>query len=582
MRRNLFIILGVALAVVAGVVGWLVQTAGGTVVIRDLRFEGTNGTLMSALLYVPGTATAKTPAPGILAVHGYINSRETQSGFAIELARRGYVVLALDQTGHGYSDPPAFANGFGGPDGLRYLRSLDIVDKSNIGLEGHSMGGWTLLAAAAVMKDDYKSAVLEGSSTGAPFAAEGSPTWPRNLAVVYSRFDEFSPLMWSIPRAADVTRSDKLKKVFGTAEDIVPGKIYGSIADGTARALFTPVTTHPGDHISDAAIGYAIDWFGQTLSGAKPLPTSNQVWIWKELATLVGFIGFVFFILGMGGVLLRTKTFSRLTGKAPAPKPLAGPAWCIGAAVSAAIPAVFFYTFMTLGAKVVASWFFPQAITSQIMVWALMNGAISVVLFLVWHFVTAAGQGATAATYGLVESDKVGWGRIGLDALYAIAVVFAGYLLLAAADYFFKIDFRFWVLALKPMSTLQLGIFLRYLVPFAAFFLISSLTLHAQFRRPEANGWARYFANMAIMAGGFLVFLLLEYVVLFARGKLLNPGQPLNTIVAIQFLPLMIVASIFSTWFYEKTGRVYAGAFVNALFVTWYIVAGQAIQFALR
>ena len=187
MRRNLFIILGVALVVVAGIAGWLVQTAGGTVVIRDLRFEGANGTLMSALLYVPRTATAKTPAPGILAVHGYINSRETQSGFAIELARRGYVVLALDQTGHGYSDPPAFANGFGGPDGLKFLRSLDIVDKNNIGLEGHSMGGWTFLAAAAAMKDGYKSAVLEGSSTGAPFAAEGSPAWPRNLAVVYSR-----------------------------------------------------------------------------------------------------------------------------------------------------------------------------------------------------------------------------------------------------------------------------------------------------------------------------------------------------------------------------------------------------------
>ncbi|WP_201721683.1 hypothetical protein [Caulobacter sp. B11] len=29
----------------------------------------------------------------MLAVHGYINSRETQSPFAIEFARRGYVVL---------------------------------------------------------------------------------------------------------------------------------------------------------------------------------------------------------------------------------------------------------------------------------------------------------------------------------------------------------------------------------------------------------------------------------------------------------------------------------------------------------
>lgn len=582
MKRNLCIILGVALVIVAGVIGWLVQTSGGSIAIRDVRFVGTNGTLMSGLLYVPRTATAKTPAPGILAVHGYINSRETQSGFAIELARRGYVVLAMDQTGHGYSDPPAFANGFGGPDGLKFLRSLDIVDRNNIGLEGHSMGGWTLLAAAMVMQDGYKSAVLEGSSTGAPFAAEGTTTWPRNLAVVYSRYDEFSPLMWGVPKAADVVRSDKLKKVFGTDTDIVPGKVYGSIPDGTARVLFTPVTTHPGDHLSNAAIGYAIDWFGRTLTGGNALPTTNQVWIWKELATLVGFISFVFFVLGMGGVLLRTKTFARLAGPVPAAKPLTGAAWWIAAAVSAAIPVVFYYLFMTLGAKVVPSWFFPQAITSQIMVWALMNGAIFVVLFIAWHFVTASKQGATAVTYGLVQPDKVGWGRIGMDAVYAIAVVFAGYLLLVCADYFFKIDFRFWVLALKPMSSLQLGIFLRYLIPFAAFFLISSLTLHAEYRLPKANAWGRYFANMGIMAGGFLVFLLLEYIVLFARGMLLNADQPLNTIVAIQFLPLMIVASIFSTWFYEKTGRVYAGAFVNALFVTWYIVAGQAIQFPLK
>ena len=103
---------------------------------------------MSGLLYIPPNATPQIPAPGILAVHGYINSRETQDGFAIEFARRGYVVLALDQTGHGYSDPPAFAGGFGGPDGLAYLRSLEFVDKNNIGLEGHSMGGWTVLAAA--------------------------------------------------------------------------------------------------------------------------------------------------------------------------------------------------------------------------------------------------------------------------------------------------------------------------------------------------------------------------------------------------------------------------------------------------
>jgi len=147
--------------------------------VRDIRFMGSNGTEMSALLYIPKGVTAKNPAPGIVAIHGYINSRETQDGFAIEFARRGYVVLAPDQTGHGYSDPPAFGNGFGGPDSLVYLRSLDIVDKNNIGLEGHSMGGWAIGDAAGAFPNDYKSFILEGSSTGTLGAPDGTRLSPR-------------------------------------------------------------------------------------------------------------------------------------------------------------------------------------------------------------------------------------------------------------------------------------------------------------------------------------------------------------------------------------------------------------------
>src|ERR1044072_6337337 len=153
-RRLLWI--GVALIVLGGLLAHFIQTTGG-IRILDVRFAGTGAIPMSALLYVPPNATVKTPAPGILAVHGYFNSREAQDGFAIEFARRGYVVLALDQRGHGYSAPPAFADGFGGPDGLRYLRSLDIVDKDNIGLEGHSMGGWTVVHAAAAFPEGYKA-----------------------------------------------------------------------------------------------------------------------------------------------------------------------------------------------------------------------------------------------------------------------------------------------------------------------------------------------------------------------------------------------------------------------------------------
>src|SRR3984885_3935352 len=119
---KLFIV-GCVVILAGAILAHLVQTSDG-VKVRDVGFVASHGVVMSALLYQPANATAKTPAPGILAVHGYINSRETQDAFAIEFARRGYVVLALDQRGHGYSEGAATTKGFGGPDGLRYLRQL--------------------------------------------------------------------------------------------------------------------------------------------------------------------------------------------------------------------------------------------------------------------------------------------------------------------------------------------------------------------------------------------------------------------------------------------------------------------------
>src|SRR5438132_3658983 len=304
-------ILGVVLILAGGLLAHLTQTAGG-IRIQDVRFKGAKGNTMSALLYIPSNATPQIPAPGILAVHGYINSRETQDGFAIEFARRGYVVLALDQTGHGYSDAPAFANGFGGPDGLAYLRSLDFVDKTNIGLEGHSMGGWTVLAAATAMPNDYKSMVLEGSSTGKPFADEGTTAWPRNVALVFAQYEEFPVLMWGVDRARDVTQSPKLRALFGTSGAVEPGKVYGDLAQGSARVLYTPAITHPDEHISHQAIGYSLDWFARTLSGGTPRPADDQIWFRKEIGTLIALIGFVALLIGVFDGLLEAPMFSHL------------------------------------------------------------------------------------------------------------------------------------------------------------------------------------------------------------------------------------------------------------------------------
>jgi pimeloyl-ACP methyl ester carboxylesterase len=567
-------VLGVVLILAGGLLAHFTQTAGG-IRIQDVRFQGAKGNTMSALLYIPPNATPQIPAPGILAVHGYINSRETQDGFAIEFARRGYVVLALDQTGHGYSDPPAFANGFGGPDGLAYLRSLEIVDKNNIGLEGHSMGGWTVLAAATAMPNDYKSMVLEGSSTGKPFAAEGTPSWPRNVALVFAQYEEFSTLMWGVDRARDVTQSPKLWALFGTQGPVQPGKVYGDIAQGTARVLYTPAITHPAEHISHEAIGHSLDWFAKTLQGGTPRPVDDQIWFRKEIGTLIALIGFVALLIGAFDALLEAPMYSRLRlpeiadGTMPEHTAASGRRWTTAFILSAFIPALTFYPAFALGGTFVKpSAFLPQGITNQILVWAVINGLITLALM---RFAPKR-----ASRSGIVLQSVV----------IAVASVAIGYAALWLADLAFKIDFRFWIVALKLMSAKQFLIFLIYVVPFTAFFVVALHVLHRNFSTMAAPRGALYLTNMLALTLGFIVLVGGQYGILWLTGKLFNPLPdpgfvPLSTIVAIQFVPLLAICAVIATFTWRRTGSSLPGALICGLFVTWYVVAGTATQAAI-
>lgn len=586
--RKHWIVMAVALLMVlfGGALGWFVQTDGGNITIKDIRFVGTNGTVMSALLYIPKGVTAKTPAPGILAIHGYINSRETQDGFAIEFARRGYVVLALDQTGHGYSDGPAFANGFGGPDGLKYISSLDIVDKKNIGLEGHSMGGWASVVAAGVYTDSYKSIVLEGSSTGTFGGGVGTATFPKNLGLVFSKYDEFSSLMWGSDSGVGIVNTKKLQTQFGTTSPVEVGKLYGSIQDGTARKLYQPNVTHPGDHISTVAIGAAMEWMGMTLQGGKPLATTDQTWYWKEFGTLIALIGMVIFIFPLGALLLRAPFFKSLRQPMPERKGLVGWGWWVGAALLIAIPTISFYWFQHWGNTNVAAQdftFWPQNITTGIMVWAVFNGLISLGLFLIWHFaLNHRLTGATFGNYGLTwPGARTFWSQIGKTALLAISIIAGAYALLVFSDFAFKTDFRFWVVAVKLMDQTQFRIFLDYLIPFVAFFLVLGIGLHGQLRL-KGNADRRQtlaramLVNTILVSVGFVILLLINYVPLFINGIQGIPTESLLNIVAFQFVPLMAIVGSVSTYFYYKTGHIYLGAFLNGMLITWIIVAGTA------
>ena len=145
LKRNSFwLALSLVVMLVSAIVASAVQTAGGTVAVKDLQWETSSGRTLNALLFKPDTATADNQAPAIIVSHGWWNNREMQDANYVELARRGYVVMSIDMYGHGNSDPlPAdelAVNGTGMYDAVKLIADLPYVDVDRIGVSGHSNG----------------------------------------------------------------------------------------------------------------------------------------------------------------------------------------------------------------------------------------------------------------------------------------------------------------------------------------------------------------------------------------------------------------------------------------------------------
>ena len=559
MRKWGFFILGLVLILGGSFLAHSIQTAGGTR-IEDVRFPGDGGITQSGLLYVPAGATAQHPAPAVLVSHGYINTREMQSPFAIELARRGFVVLAMDMKGHGYSEGAVRfpRDDLGGTAALRYLTGLPFVDKANVGLEGHSMGGIPIGSAAAAMPDAYKAIVFEGSTPG--FLGAAKPTDFHNLQVVFGQFDEFAPLMWGVPKGALIATGEKAQKVFGTTGPVEVGKTYGNVADGSAKRLLNPPVTHPWEHFSSAGVGGAVDWFQTTLTGAShPLPPNDQIWLWKEIGTLAAFGGLILLLMGTFEVLLTLPAFAALNHPMEPVAERRGGKWWLAFVLTAAVPAITYFPFMKWGVLFFPMQLFPQSIQNQLLVWALLNGLITLLL----SFVLRGGKPAFS-------------NRWLLSAGIAAATMAVGYLSLVVVDRLWHVDYRFWVLGLKPLDMRHAVMAIPYFVLWAVFFLIAIRALAANLAvRGEGFLMQVGFWKVA-MSLGFVVLLIWEYGTLFQTGLLGTPGEPLNTIVAIQFVPLLATFGALAAFTYRRTNSYVPGALICAALLAWYVTAGTA------
>ncbi|MBQ1631631.1 MAG: alpha/beta fold hydrolase [Clostridia bacterium] len=287
-RALIAICIGLALILIGSILASIFNAGAMGTKVSRISFDAANGKL-SGLLYMPKGAGADNPRPTIIVTHGYLNSAEMQDANAIELSRRGYVVLALDQYDHGHSDldnaayeqyapfgvflqawAPFWVNSMHDAVAYMYEQPYVLKDEAGngiIGVTGHSMGGFSSTMALAMDEQEAMATgvrkiycgLTEGSDfsytgfVGIDVAAADDLGGGRTMGKVAAQYDEF---FFNAPDAPDgtVRKKDYVSTPDGLAflqqTESAQANTWYETSDGGKRIIYEPAQTHPWNHFS--------------------------------------------------------------------------------------------------------------------------------------------------------------------------------------------------------------------------------------------------------------------------------------------------------------------------------------------
>jgi hypothetical protein len=578
---------------------------------------------------MPKDASESNPLPAVVLTHGYLNNRELQMPFAVELARRGFIVLAVDREGHGNYENSGTTGAMMATNGLydsaKYLYNLPEVDKSELGISGHSMGGYT---TAAVLATDarslgiIKAGLMQGWSS---FMGAGANV---DVGMLKAKDDEFFFTSKDVDGNPTICRQylqsqgaasfvgDMSWKETGKI-DIKDGGVYvggklvetnqGTAVDGAFRVVYEADEIHPLNHFSVESTGYMVDFFYNafgTPNGHKYIKSTNQVWWLKEATATIGWAGIILMIFPLVSLLLCLPFFADLKKRRvetadgrvvyeelDAAVEAGGKAELKGLRkhLSFWIPAVACTLFSGFSISPIQQWagdvinqsaLFPQDTTGWVAVWAICCGlfALTVILLtngvnrVINHFLHK--EEANENVLDVVHTG--GFGRFVRTVILGALVVIAMYVVLFANWGVFKTDFRFWTFAMKVFDVeVMLPTMLRYACLFGIFYVCNAIG-NQTYRVKNLPEWASIAINAFFNVAGIALVFAIQYGTFCSTGVMWKPEMNLSYIVLFPIIPVLICATIISRVLYKKTGNIWLGAVVNTLLWTVVTVSGTA------
>jgi len=509
------------------------------------------------------------------------------------------------------------------------LTNFDFVDETRMAVGGHSMGTWASWSVAAaytraanVAGPDIspKAIVLQCGEifTGSVYDSENIKF--NNVLILQAKYEEFAMFRdFNNTVTNDLPKSALRSGFLG----VPPGEAawnttYGSFADGSARRMELLNTNHRLVTHNSHGIATAIDWYNTAVSHHAGYPSTEHVYLYKELLVFAAMLLAIAAMLAFMELLLYIPFFAIVKQALPnrPERSKRGWSWWKGALITVLI-AMVTYPFMTQlghGLLPLPEGIFRMTIGNGFLSWYLLLIIIMVITtILPWRKSrkqAAAGEpemsdmsdntedqpkSAGPIDYydiGFAAEDSAGrfdWLLLFRSAIVAVLMAGFVYTLVTICQNMFLLDFRIIWPFFKTFSLERFLQFLVYIPFFATFFVLNNSKIFAQMRQPASSvpGFIGFIScwwkHALCMAGGIFLICLIEYVPFFigigpGADLLFSPtfGGPFMSLLLV-FFPQIIVLSILCTYIYRRTGHVFVSGLAAGIISCWIIAGGSAM-----
>lgn len=581
-------------------------------------------------MYVPNTATEENPAPVVFVLPGFTRTKATMAQYCIELSRRGAVVFTLDPGAQGSTT----ANSTAGANGVEYLvqyvynnsDDFKFCDKNRFGAIGHSAGGGNVITLASDMAgDSYQNSIIKAVYNSGYIKISAANKFAKlncNAAMSYAYYDEGAFRYQTDTTAVEVISKRFINEVAGSAEkyDTVEwDKDYGDMTNGTYRVVHRELINHCFEMYDALSIANTIDFFNRSLAMGSGLSNDSQIWFGKEFFNGLSLAAAFTFILALCGVLMNTPFFATLKngGKAKAAEdadaevaavqtevqPLVTPVsnsiahkvilWST-MILTAIIACLDYIPLANLSIEVfpvsnlasVFTYVFPARMINAILLWALINGAIGLVIFFattalenLYEYIVFKAKGTTPHyDWSKFEAIKIrgnGWKNVLFNVLKTLLlpVIFFGsfYFLVQLTYWCFHQDFRFMLVSAAPLNARMFVTMLEYAPIIFVFYISNSIRVNCSIGREGWKEWKVMLVGALANSLGLAFILLINYVCYFVTGTPFygywgnNNEVWLFVNMVFGLVVMMFLLPIFNRIFYKQTSNVWVGAITCCL-----------------